>query len=158
MKTHLEHFDLSRRYDRFVRQIVRHDTVWTLQDDDDFFAECPSLHEEDALGEPRMVWCFWSDEAHALRCRQDEWHDYACVSWPLSDFINDVLLPMQHDGQWVGIEFDTELCGMETEPMALLADLLHEIAQQYSEAEFDDWPRWQRACQAWQAEQKRSMH
>ena len=56
MKTHLEHFDLSRRYNRFVRQIVRHDTVWTLQDDDDFFAECPSLHEEDALGEPRMVW------------------------------------------------------------------------------------------------------
>ena len=36
--------------------------------------------------------------------------------------------------------------------------LIREIAQQYGEAEFDDWPRWQRACQAWQTEQKRSMH
>ena len=37
-------------------------------------------------------------------------------------------------------------------------DEIAQIAQQYGEAEFDDWPRWQRACQAWQAEQKRSMH
>ena len=45
------------RYDAFVRRAVQSRMVYTLQDADGFYAECPSEAYDD-LGEPVPVYCF----------------------------------------------------------------------------------------------------
>ena len=94
------------RYKAFVQQVVQYRTVYTLQDDEDYFAECPSEVYDDNLGEPEAVYCFWDNLEDAQACQHDEWQDYEIVEIPLVDFMEDILIGMDEDAHLVGVAFD----------------------------------------------------
>ncbi|QMT34385.1 DUF2750 domain-containing protein [Conchiformibius steedae DSM 2580] len=115
-------------YSDFIRTVVATGTVYTLQDGEDYFAECPSEVYENRFGEPETVYCFWHNAAAANECRQEEWADYRTVSIGLIDFMYDILIDMDQDQVLAGIAFDPQLYGTEIEPVELLGDLLDEMA------------------------------
>lgn len=120
-------FSPDPAYAEFIRTVVAHQTVYTLQDNDNCFAECPSEEYENRFGEPESVYCFWHSLNAALSCREQEWADYRTVSIRLVDFMYDILIDMDQDQVLAGIAFDYKLYGTEVEPIELLGDLLDEI-------------------------------
>ena len=118
------------RYTAFIQNAVRRGMVYSLQDNTEFFAECPSEVYDDDLGEPISVFCFWDNPEDARACRQDEWEDYRLTGIDLEMFMEDILSDMDESGALAGIAFDTELFGTEVEPIELLGELLDEIARQ----------------------------
>lgn len=125
-------------YAEFVRTVVATQTVYTLQDGEDYFAECPSEVYENRFGEPEAVYCFWHSSENAADCRCEEWQDYRIVSIGLVDFMYDILIDMDQDQVLAGIAFDPNLYGTEIEPIELLGDLLDELTF----AGRDDFPEY----------------
>lgn len=137
-------------YRSFIQTLVAQDCVYTLIDEEDFFAECPSETEHDMTGEALPVYCFWDNEADALACQSDEWQDYQLQSIDLEEFMADILTAMQEDNRLVGVAFDAQLFGSEAEPLEILSDLLDEIVQQNKKHLFTEWDnlnQYVRACQ-----------
>ncbi len=137
-------------YAEFVRTAVLTQTVYTLQDNEDFFAECPSETYQDNFGEPTPVHCFWHLADTARSCQQEEWQNYQLIAISLTDFMGEILLDMDDAEQLVGVSFDAELYGSEVEPIELLGDLLDEIQRQHLIHEFPDFDEWQDYRLAWE--------
>lgn len=130
------------RYDAFIKNVVKNQIVYTLQDDQNFFAECPSEEYDDELGDPVAVLCFWDSEADTLACKQDEWENFTLETVPLDEFLGNVIMDMDEYHKLVGVAFDAELYGTEIEPVELLADLLDEIEAQDLADEFEQFDEW----------------
>lgn len=137
-------------YTQFVRQAVFTRAVYTLQDHEDFFAECPSEEHEDELGAPVKVYCFWHSPEQARACQSEEWEDFRVTHIALEEFMLDVLIEMDYDAQLVGVAFDEQLYGIEIEPIELLADLLDEIQKQHALADFPNFDELQRYRLEWE--------
>lgn len=137
-------------YTAFVQRIVETAVVYTLQDQDTFFAECPSESYNNELGEPETVYCFWDSAAAAKACQQEEWADYDLIEINLADFMYENLIEMDNDQHLVGVQFDAELFGTEIEPIELLADLLDEIKQRGLADDFDEFEELQNYRQKWE--------
>lgn len=142
--------DINPVYTEFVRTAVLTQTVYTLQDSADFFAECPSENYLDDFGEPTSVYCFWHLADTARACQQEEWQNYQLIAISLRDFMGEILLDMDEAEQLVGVSFDAELYGSEVEPIELLGDLLDEIQRQRLIHEFPDFDEWQNYRLAWE--------
>lgn len=110
-------------YLRFIDALLDSQAVYTLLDDSGV-AECPSTEYDGPDGEPAAVLCYWSSEAAAQACRSEEWSAYRIEAVPLPEFMQTWLLNMDEDQCLVGIEFDAQLYGIESEPVELLGDLL----------------------------------
>ena len=115
-------------YNRFIRAILGTQTVYTLVLDEDI-AECPSTEYEEDDGEPVPVFCVWHDRAQAEACKVEEWADYQLEALPLDFFLHEWLVSMDQDAVLLGVDFDSELYGLEIEPVEVLADLLDAAAQ-----------------------------
>lgn len=124
----MNNFHADASYTEFIRTVVATQTVYTLRDNESYFAECPSEVYDNRFGEPESVYCFWHNVEDALSCRQEEWADYQTTPINLVDFMYDILIEMDQDQVLVGIAFDSKLYGTEIEPIELLGDLLDEIA------------------------------
>ena len=85
--------------------------------DDEGWAICPSNEYECDL------YVVWSDEAYAKQHCKDEWASYSPVEIPLESFLEDWLPGMDEDGYLVGVQFNSELAGLEVEPSKLGMDL-----------------------------------
>lgn len=151
-------FDLT--YHQFIRRVIAQRSVFTLQDEADFFAECPSEAYDNDLGEPETVYCFWDSRQAAMACQQDEWADFTLTEIPLSDFMYEVLTSMDADHHLVGVAFDANLVGSEIEPIELLADLLDEIEQAGLADEFPEFDELQNYRLEWEklAWQQQTIH
>lgn len=137
-------------YRDFVRTAVLTQTVYTLQDGQDFFAECPSENYRDDFGEATPVYCFWHHADTARACQQDEWETYELIAISLSDFMYEILIEMDQQEQLVGVSFDAELYGSEVEPVELLGDLLDEIQRRNMIDDFPDFDELQRYRLEWE--------
>lgn len=142
--------EINPDYKHFVQQIVQQERVFTLQDNDDNYAECPSEIHRDDLGDEITVYCFWQSEQTALACCNQEWQDYQVIELDLEEFIDQILLDMDEYKYLVGIEFDKQLFGSEIEPMALLNDILIEIEQQKKKHLFVCFDKLKTHQQKWQ--------
>ncbi|MCG7656448.1 DUF2750 domain-containing protein [Wielerella bovis] len=147
----MQETDIDPRYTHFIQHTVRTRLVYSLQDREDFFAECPSEEYYDELGQPIAVWCFWNSETDALACQQEEWENFALATFSLDEFMNEILLDMDADAKLVGVAFDKDLFGTEIEPIDLLSDLLDEITAQGLTHEFEQFDELQRYRQEWLA-------
>lgn len=137
-------------YQAFVKRVVQTGIVFTLQDDEDFFAECPSESYNNDLGEPEAVYCFWDSADAAQACQQEEWGNYRVVEINLADFMYENLIEMDSDQHLVGVSFDAQLYGTEIEPIELLADLLDEIKSQGLDTSFDEFEELQNYRVKWE--------
>ncbi|SSY69966.1 DUF2750 domain-containing protein [Alysiella crassa] len=138
------------QYLEFIKQVVDTATVYTLQDHEDYYAECPSETYNNDLGEPEAVYCFWHSKAAAQACQQDEWANYELIEIHLADFMYENLIEMDKDQNLVGVSFDAELYGTEIEPIELLADLLDEIKRRGLVEEFEEFEELQNYREQWE--------
>ena len=119
----------DEEYNRFIRSIIGSQTLYTLVSDEGDIAECPSTEYEEDDGEPVPVFCVWHDHAQAEACKVEEWADYQLEALPLDFFLHEWLVSMDQDAVLLGVDFDSELYGLEIEPVEVLADLLDAAAQ-----------------------------
>lgn len=119
----------DEEYNRFIRSIIGSQTLYTLVSDEGDIAECPSNEYEEDDGEPVPVFCVWHDRAQAEACKVEEWADYQLEALPLDFFLHEWLVSMDQDAVLLGVDFDSELYGLEIEPVEVLADLLDAAAQ-----------------------------
>lgn len=139
------------RYRAFVRNAVDTQTVYTLLDGEDYFAECPSEVYDEAYGEPVAVYCFWDSAADARACRKEEWANYRIEPIALDEFMAELLIEFDRDAKLCGVAFDAELYGTEIEPVELLADLLDEIQKRNLEHDYPDFAELQRYRTEWES-------
>lgn len=139
------------RYQAFIRHVVANETVYTLLDGEDYFAECPSEVYDEAYGEPVAVYCFWDSAADARACRKEEWADYRLEAIALDEFMAELLIELDQDAKLCGVAFDAELYGTEIEPVELLADLLDEIEKNRLQDHYPDFAELQRYRAEWEA-------
>ena len=119
----------DEEYNRFIRSIIGSQTLYTLVSDEGDIAECPSIEYEEDDGEPVPVFCVWHDRAQAEACKVEEWANYQLEALPLDFFLHEWLVSMDQDAVLLGVDFDSELYGLEIEPVEVLADLLDAAAQ-----------------------------
>lgn len=119
----------DEEYNRFIRSIIGSQTLYTLVSGEGDIAECPSTEYEEDDGEPVPVFCVWHDRAQAEACKVEEWADYQLEALPLDFFLHEWLVSMDQDAVLLGVDFDSELYGLEIEPVEVLADLLDAAAQ-----------------------------
>ena len=119
----------DEEYNRFIRSITGSQTLYTLVSDEGDIAECPSTEYEEDDGEPVPVFCVWHDRAQAEACKVEEWAGYQLEALPLDFFLHEWLVSMDQDAVLLGVDFDSELYGLEIEPVEVLADLLDAAAQ-----------------------------
>ena len=60
--------DWDRDYQQFVEEVVNNQCIYTLQNNEYFFAECPSEEYDNEWGEPISVYCFCGRIIFALSC------------------------------------------------------------------------------------------
>ena len=99
-------------YERFIARARAQGEVYGLQAPGDGWAVCPSSEDEDA-----DVIVFWSDRALAARHKKEEWRDYVVTPISLDEFVEAWLKGMHDDGSIVGPDWDTNLLGLEVEPI-----------------------------------------
>lgn len=116
MSSHLN-ADLAENKDRFVRRVLESGHVWGLRSDDGW-ANCPS-NQNDA-----DVLLFWSDEAYARRLAEKEWVAYIPTRIDLPSFIQNWLVGMHQDMVLAGVNFNSDLAGLEIDPLDLAKELL----------------------------------
>ena len=121
---------------KFVQQIVEQDTVYTLASNSDFSFVGSNLFSNPD-GSPVPVWCFWSDKSSADSNKKEDWENYILDSFPLANFIEDVLVPMTNEGHIVGINFDESLTGVEADPLDTLLEMISEIKKRKINVELE---------------------
>ncbi|KMQ64914.1 hypothetical protein ACM46_11955 [Chryseobacterium angstadtii] len=118
-----DHITVENRHKDFIKKVSETEVVYALEDENGFAVSYSNeLEYED--GEPVQIICFWSDEARAKSCINDEWIGYKVSTIPLSDFIENWCLGMNNDGIVAGTNFDSNLFGYEAEPLELVLDIL----------------------------------
>jgi hypothetical protein len=68
---------------------------------------------------------FWSDEAYAKRLAKKEWASYVPTQIDLPSFIDNWLQGMHRDMVRAGVNFNSDLAGLEIEPLDLTDELTH---------------------------------
>ena len=81
---------------------------------------------------------FWSDRASAKQCAKDDWAAYVPTVIPLQEFMEQWLPGLAEDGLFVGTNWDTELAGVEIEPMELGAELAQALRERAAPTDTPD--------------------
>ena len=115
MTSHLT-ADLEANYERFVSRVRSSEVLWGLREADGW-AICPSNNEDCEL------YVFWSDEAYARQHCTDEWANYEPAEITLDSFLQHWIPGMEKDGFLIGVQFNSDLAGLEVEPSKLARDL-----------------------------------
>ncbi|MGF6949052.1 hypothetical protein QF028_001557 [Neobacillus sp. B4I6] len=113
-------FDLTinskRRYENFIKSVSESKTVWGLKSEDGWCVYESNDNKDTG------VMLFWSEEVYARQCAVEEWMHYKPTSIPLDKFIN-WLYKMNADDLLVGVNWNTNLIGLEVDPFDLYKEL-----------------------------------
>jgi hypothetical protein len=114
----------EKNHQKFIQEIVSSEIVWGLISPEGY-ATSSSNDYEDAFVIP-----FWSERSMSEACRVEEWKGYTSHGMTLREFLEDWCIGMHNDGLLVGTEWDSEMNGMEAEPLDLALDILKELKNQ----------------------------
>lgn len=106
--------NIEENFELFIEDALATGCVWSLEGDEGF-ALCPSEENNDIDLMP-----FWSQPEFAQAHCLDEWQKYKVVPVSLEEFLDDWLPGMHEDVLMIGINFNTEMEGVEIEPLDLL--------------------------------------
>ncbi|TCI54126.1 DUF2750 domain-containing protein [Exiguobacterium sp. SH1S21] len=99
----------------FCERVNESETVFGLSAEaNDGWAYAPSVIEE------TDVLLFFSTRERALSCRVEEWDNYHVIELPLDLFIAAWLPNMSEDGLLCGLDWPSDLKGMEYDPETVL--------------------------------------
>ncbi|WP_242918440.1 DUF2750 domain-containing protein [Pontibacter liquoris] len=115
---------IEKRYQDFIRQVVDTNAVWGLTKDETWATSSSAEYED------TEVILFWSDEAGAKACAEDDWADYVPESITLVEFLENWCVGMYGDALLMGANWDTDLTGKEAEPLEVALDVTKEVRAQ----------------------------
>jgi len=113
--------DIESNYERFIVETVENGIVWGLENKDGW-AVCPSIDNDDIDVMP-----FWSSQEFAQQLCCDEWQDYKPQAIDLEEFLDDWLPGLHEDVIQVGINWNSEMEGLEVQPLDLAEELEDEL-------------------------------
>ncbi|MEJ8801897.1 DUF2750 domain-containing protein [Pontibacter sp. H249] len=125
--------DSEKSYKTFVKTIVETNKVWGLAKDDTW-ATSSSAEFEDT-----EVILFWSDEAGAKACAEDDWADYMPESISVVEFLENWCVGMYSDALLVGPNWAADLSGKEAEPLEVALDVVQELKEKGKTLEFTQY-------------------
>lgn len=101
--------------ERFCERVLESGTVFGLSAETDVgWAYAPSIIET------TDVLLFFSTPEGALACKAEEWEDYHLIELPLDLFVAGWLPNMADDGLLCGLDWSSDLKGMEYDPETVL--------------------------------------
>lgn len=112
---------VNKAYKKFIERIVETGTVWGLAKEE-AWATSSSAEFEDT-----EVILFWSDEAGAAACAEDEWETYQPEKITLVEFLENWCVGMYGDELLLGANWDMELSGKEADPLVVALDVVTEL-------------------------------
>ena len=115
--------DLDQNYDQFIAEAIDLGCVWALEGEDGF-ALCPSVDNDELDVMP-----LWSQPEYAEAHCKDEWSVYEPVPISLEELLDDWLPGMHSDVLLVGVNWNTDLEGLEIEPLDLMEDIDQEAQE-----------------------------
>ena len=110
--------DLQDAYDRFIVRVKSSGIVWGLRSEDGDYSCCESHENPEAL-----VILFWSDKAYARQIGKKYWPDYALKELEIDLFTENFIPTMGSRGFYVGLNYNSDLAGLEIDPNQLARDL-----------------------------------
>jgi hypothetical protein len=121
--------------DRFIRRVIESEIVFYLTSEE---GVANSISNED---ERQTVLMFWSEIAYAKRVQNNGFEDYNISEITLFDFLYRWLPGMSGDNVLVGVNWNQDLVGRETDPYDLRTqleakmgkDMLAEYEEHYNE-------------------------
>ncbi|MBC5991487.1 DUF2750 domain-containing protein [Pontibacter cellulosilyticus] len=125
--------DIEKSYKKFIKTIVETNKVWGLAKDDTW-ATSSSAEFEDT-----EVILFWSDQAGAKACAEDDWADYTPESITVVEFLENWCVGMYSDALLVGANWTSDLSGKEVEPLEVALDVVQELKAQDKTLEFTQY-------------------
>jgi hypothetical protein len=109
------------RHKMFLARVIEFETVWGLRSEAGW---CVSTSNEDP---DLKAMPFWSDRAYAARCARGDWADYKATAITLDEFLDAWLPGMAKENVLVGTNWNVHLVGKESDPEALLDELLDRL-------------------------------
>ncbi len=109
--------DFDSNYGTFIGDAIETGCVWALESDQGF-ALCPSVDNDELDVMP-----LWSQPEYAKQHAKEEWKEYAAVPIALDELLDDWLTGMHADLLLVGVNWNTDLEGVEVEPLDLMEDI-----------------------------------
>lgn len=127
MPLHLK-AELDARYQRFVNRVRAEGEVWVLVDPDMQGAWVESSQYQGADGGAVVVHLVFSSAAYARQHATGPWAQLAPIALDLDVFLDGPLRRMHEEDELIGPDFNSDLAGVEVEPLDLARALLGEPA------------------------------
>ena len=121
MGLHLE-ADLKANYVRFVDRVQKSGILWGLRSEDGDYSSCDSFKKRGSI-----VILFWSDDAYAKAIGKKYWPDYRLREINLNQLLDEFLPTIKDRGFYVGLNYNSDLAGLEIDPKKLWRDLTKEV-------------------------------
>jgi hypothetical protein len=124
---------IEHKYKAFVERIVATESVWGLAKDETWATSTSAEFEE------TEVILFWSEEAGAAACAEDEWATYRPEKITLVEFLENWCVGMYGDELLLGADWDIELSGKEADPLVVALDVVTELKAKGKTLEFTQY-------------------
>ncbi|WP_116787276.1 DUF2750 domain-containing protein [Flavobacterium psychrotrophum] len=118
--------DVQLKQEKFIKTICETGIVYGLENEEGFATSYSNEYENED-GEPVEVICFWSEKAYANDCIKEDWSTFNIAEIPLADFIENWCIGMHNDELLAGTDFDSNMFGTETEPLAIIIQIIEEL-------------------------------
>lgn len=109
-----------------VEKIIANDKIFTLTYKEESAFVGSNLFKLND-GSPVPVWCFWTDENLAKKQIREDWSLFEVIDIPLANFLEDILVSVTNEGYIVGIDFDENLIGTETDPLEMIIEIISQL-------------------------------
>jgi hypothetical protein len=119
----------------FIDQIIQTKKVYALKVEEGY-AMSLSNYFTDEEDDQMELFCFWSDPELAKSHIQNEWADYKLDELSLSDFLEDWCIAMSDENYVAGLNFSTEMSGIEVDTLELLIEICQKLKENNTEISF----------------------
>ena len=114
---------IESKYRSFVERVAASKLVWGLKSKSGW-ANSSSTDNEEIDVIP-----FWSDRAYAKVCARDDWKNYSAHEIPLAEFLEVWCTGMAEDETLVGVNWDANMFGKESDALIVALDVLNRLKE-----------------------------
>lgn len=121
---------IENKYKSFIEKVAASKLVWGLK------SKAGWANSNSADNEETDVIPFWSDRAYAKACARDDWKSYSASEIPLAEFLESWCVGMAENETLVGINWDANMFGKESDALIVALDILNRLKANNSTISF----------------------